>query len=148
MAWPYKVLAGLLLLVVSFLAGYFSRQPETIVKTETKIEYVDKVKVERVVVTEREEKPDGTKTEKVTETESSTSRTKVKTDENKVAPSLQISAANPQYSLGVEWTPDWRDLSWQPTGASAGYRLVGDVWGEARYDWKRGEVTIGLRYEW
>lgn len=51
----------------------------------------------------------------------------------------------PDYRIGVQVRPSQAELS--EVKVTAGRRLVGNVWGEATYDVKRKEVTLGLSYE-
>ena len=51
----------------------------------------------------------------------------------------------PDYRVGVQVRPSQAELS--EVKVTAGRRLVGNVWGEATYDVKRKEVTLGLSYE-
>lgn len=50
-----------------------------------------------------------------------------------------------QYSVGIAFRPSQAELS--EARVSVGRRLVGNLWGEAAYDIKRKEVTLGLNYE-
>jgi hypothetical protein len=152
MSWAYRILAALVLLGGAFAAGWLSRPPKIETKTEV-ITKVEQVEVEKEVVREVkvvESKPDGTTTTTTT-TESTkdtktTSETRGKDKTTKPAPVAAV-AAQPSYSLGVQWRPDFSDPSWQTTTITAGYRVAGPLWVEAGYDLGQKAVVVGARVE-
>jgi len=143
-----KLLIVLGLLVASFAGGYFSRTPETVTKVETKTDTVTVDRVVTKVITVKETSPDKAVKETTT-TEVTTDKTvkQVEKVKDKQATPTLAAKARSDYSLGLKWRPDWRDLDWKPTGSELGYRALGDFWVTAEYDWVAKSGALGLRYE-
>lgn len=148
MNFMVKVLAGLGLLAIAFAAGWLVRDPEVRVETvtETKIVTQEVEKIVTKVVKETTTKPDGTTT--TTETTESTADTTTTKEKDKTKPvPAPVVAAQRDWSVGVQWRPDFRDSSWQPAGATVGYRITGPVWLEGGVDWQDGAAIVGVRVE-
>ena len=98
---------------------------------------------DRIVVVEKEQKPDGTVKETTTVTEKDKAKTETVVETAKDTSTTPVVAQRPssQYSLGVAVRP----LDGTPS-VTAGYRLLGPVWAEGSVSRKR-EVTVGLRLE-
>jgi len=153
MIGPYKLLLGLVLGAALFFAGWYSRTPVTKIQTvvqavtKTEIKEVEKVvvKVVKQVVTQ----PDGTVTK--TETSETTADTTTTTVTKKKEKSKSVSATPVQvrrdYSLGLQWQPDWKDPTWRPTGAVVGYRAFADAWVTGGYDWGRKSLIVGVAWQ-
>lgn len=109
--------------------GYYLRRPETIT------EYRDRVVTQRITEREKTTTPDGSVVERITERETKDSKQDV--------PKPSPKSPERDYAIGAQW----RDKE-TPTAVELGYRLMGGVWAEGRYDWKRKEPTIGVRIEW
>jgi hypothetical protein len=143
-----KILAGLGLLAVAFAAGWLSREPEVQVQVETKTE-TKVVEVEKVVtkiVKETATKPDGTTT--TTETTTTTADTTTTKEKDKTKPQpAPVAAAKRDWSVGVQWRPDFKDPTWVPASATVGYRVTGPVWAEAGVNFKDRAAIVGVRVE-
>lgn len=147
---------GLALLAGTYYAGYASHTPETkietkeVVRTETKIQQVEKVV--REIVTQRRTEPNGTKTETITEkvvADTNTSKdTDKKSTERKSEPVAQVVPERRNWSVGANWRLSPQYLpSYIPSGADVGYRVIGDLWVTGGADWQTKSVLIGTRVE-
>lgn len=151
MTWLYRIAAGLALLAAAFAAGWFSRPP--VVKTETKVQTVEVEKEVVKTVTRVVTKPDGTVTKETEQTRTADNTTttdrKEKTKEPaKPSPVAIGTVARRNWSVGVQWQPEWREPSWRPSVGEVGYRAAGDFWITGAYDWKNNHALVGVRYEW
>lgn len=145
-----KLVLGLVVLGGAFAGGYYSRKPETRVetKTNTVTEQVDRVITK--VVTVKETAPDRTVKETVTTetTQDKTVKQVEKAQDKGAAPlSNKVQTLRNTYSLGLKWQPDWRDRTWVPSQAEAGYRVLGDLWVTGGFDWKNHGLLVGVRYD-
>lgn len=136
MTLPYKILAGLILILAVFLGGYYSGKGDVEIQTVEKIveregKTVTVVKDHIITVTKTVE-PDGTTTE-VTKTEDkSTDKTK-ETHVTDLDKSTVTTPVLSRYSLGL--FGQVRDIQVSKLqevhpqlGISAGVRTFGDVW--------------------
>lgn len=117
-------------MVISFGGGYYLRQPtiKTDIKTEVRTEVIEKI----VTVTK---KPDGTIIETVAEKKSNKA--------SKVKEPVSTNTYRPDYSLGVLLKPKFDgSFNYQ---SEVGYRLLGNMWAIALYDFETRAVGIGLR---
>ncbi len=155
MSFAYKLLAGLVLAVALFASGWYSRTPET--KIETVVQTVTKVEtqqVEKIVVKTVKQvitQPNGTvtktiTTEKTADTTTNTTKA-VKKNENVEQVFPTSVRLRRDYSLGVNWQPDFRDPTWTPSSIDLGYRVFADGWVTGGYNIKHKAVEIGLRWE-
>jgi hypothetical protein len=139
-----KVLAGLLLLVTAFAAGWMTRPP--VVKVETKIQTIEKVITKTIVKTVTDPK-----TGEVTETTETITDSTTTTDQNTTTkPPTAVAAgtvARRNWSVGVSWQPDWKDRTWVPAQGEVGYRVFADAWVVGAYNWKENAALLGVRYE-
>jgi hypothetical protein len=148
MTWVYRIAAGLALLATAFAGGWFARPP--VVKTETKVQtqVVEKEVVRTVVRTIRA--PDGTTTTE-TETTANTNTTTTSNNTNQTkGPTANVAAgtvARRNWSVGVQWQPDWKDRTWVPAAAEVGYRVTADLWLTGAYNWKENAALVGVRWE-
>ncbi len=153
MSFAYKLLAGLVLAAALFASGWYSRTPETkietVVQTVTKVEtqQVDHVVIKTVkqIVTQ----PDGTVTKTTTtqKTADTTTNTTQQTKKKESAVSATSVQVRRDYSLGVNWQPNFRDPTWTPSSVDLGYRVFADGWITGGYSIKHKAVEIGLRWE-
>ena len=135
-----KILAVVALMLGCFAGGWFSNNKAPII--ETKTEVVEKVVTK--VITETVSNPDGSKTKKTTKETVEDKASKAKEKE----PVPQVSKADTQYSLGLQWNPKLlRDERYSPSGIDFGYRVIGNAWATAGYDWYTKEITVGIRLE-
>ncbi len=135
-----KIGAVVLLMIGCFAGGWYSNRHEPVV--ETKIETVEKVVTK--IVTEKVTTPDGG-TKETTET---TTVEDTKKKEKDAQPVPSISKTDTKYSVGIQWNPALlRDERYSPTGIDFGYRVLGNAWATAGYDWHTKEVTLGLRID-
>jgi len=123
------IAAGVFFTLAGVAAGYYLRSPETVV------EYRDRVVTKRVVERQTKTSRDGSVVETITERETKDSKQDVPMNSSQVR--------KPDYAVGAQW----RDRE-APSVVELGYRLMGGVWAEGRYDWKRREPSVGVRVEW
>lgn len=139
-----KAALALLLATGCFAAGWFSRDPSVITKTDTKIEYKDRVQTITKTVFVKETKPDGT----VTETTTTDAKSDSKSTTKQPTPQVAQAVVRKDWSIGVQWRPDFRDPTWVPAGGSVGYRVVSDLWVDAAVTVdKQPGLLVGLRWE-
>lgn len=147
MSWLYKVGLGLLVLVGSFASGYLYRgatPPQVITQIEEKI--VEKVVIKTVKVTEN--RPDGSSTTtETTETQEDSTQVTDTSTPSQPVPNVHSGVYLPQYSVGVNWTPRLSEDAFKPTGMEVGYRVLGNMWGTAGFDWRTKEATVGVRVD-
>jgi hypothetical protein len=139
----------------AFASGYYYRSGSEIETTNTQLKTVEKIKIERVVV--RETSPDGTQKETVTETETNdkqgVAQTKTsKPDENVSKAKAKKILTQRNLAVTLQWGFDYNSFlvpqdALIPVGASAGYRLLDQVWLEGGLMWKHPAVTAGVRVE-
>ena len=135
-----KIIAVVALMIGCFAGGWFSNNKDPIVETQTQV--VEKVVTK--VITETVSNPDGSKTKKTTKETVEDKASKAKEKE----PVPQVAQTLPSYSIGLQWNPALlRDERYTPSGIDLGYRVLGNMWGTAGYDWHTKEVTVGLRIE-
>lgn len=146
----YRVLAGLVLLAGAFAAGWFTRPPVIVTKVETKVQTVETEKVVTKVITKIVVDPKTGETT-TTETKETVADTTTKTDEkSKTQQPTKLAVATisrRDWSVGVQWQPDWKDRTWVPAASEVGYRAVADLWVTGSYNFKEQHFLIGLRYE-
>lgn len=121
--------AALALMAIGAIAGYYIRSPKTVT------EYRDRVVTKRVVERQTTTAPDGSVVERITERETKDSKQDV--------PVTSPQIRERDYAIGAQW----RDGE-VPSVAEFGYRLMGGLWAEGRYDWRRREPSLGMRIEW
>ncbi len=138
-----KIVAGIGLLGIAFVAGWASRPAEVQVETKTVVQEVEKTVTK--VVKETATKPDGT----TTTTETTTSTSDITTTKDKINPQVApVAVTAPRdWSVGVQWQPSIQDPTWQPASATVGYRITGPVWVEGGVDWRHGAAIVGVRLE-
>lgn len=147
----FKALMVLVVLAVAFIAGRYSRTPETIV--ETKTEVVTKV-VEKQVLTKDKtitehtiSRPDGT-VEKIITKNNITTNEKERSNTKSVTESTKETKKNmelPKYSLGAQAIHELKlPVSKPQYAAVVGYRVIGGLWVEGIIGQYAG---IGVRWE-
>lgn len=138
----WKLLLAGLGLAVAFGAGWWLRPSPPPVIQEKLVDNVRTVEKIRIV----EKRPDGTIIERDEERKIDQELRK-----DSVRPSPIAAAASKKYSLGIQVHQDLShpfDLSRTSYTALLGYRPTErPVWLEAGWNWKRNEVTLGLRIE-
>lgn len=141
-----KVLLGLLLLAGSFYAGYWYKDPATVIRWKTKTEIKEIEKVITVRVTETTHKPDGTSTEKVTEKITANTETKSKDNQNK---QIEIAPPKPlnRFAVGLNFSPRLTTPYLVPNAVSGDLRVVENLWLTGMYNWSHQEILVGLRME-
>jgi hypothetical protein len=137
MSLAYKIIAALLLLSGSFIAGYHTRVPTTVVETKIETKEVEKIITKRII--EKETKPDGTVKETVTENITSNNTSKRKED-------VPVKQLDPQYLIGVQYGLS-HDMDYVPDNVYVGRRLLGPVWGTAGYSIEHKQLLIGVQVE-
>jgi len=135
-----KIVAVVVLMIVCYVGGYYSNNKPAVVEKQAVI--VEKVVTKIVTVTKVA--PDGTKTETVTE-----DKIEDKTAKAKEAQPVPVSAPYlPQYSIGLGWDPRrFGDDEYSPTSIDLGYRVLGNAWVVAGYDWSTKGITTGVRID-
>jgi hypothetical protein len=128
----------------AFASGYYYRSGSEIETTNTQLKTVEKIKIERVVV--RETSPDGTDKQGVAQTKTS------KPDENVSKAKAKKILTQRNLAVTLQWGFDYNSFlvpqdALIPVGASAGYRLLDQVWLEGGLMWKHPAVTAGVRVE-
>lgn len=133
-----KIVAVVALMIGCYVGGYYSNNKPAVVEKQAVI--VEKAVTKIVTVTKVA--PDGTKTETVTE-----DKIEDKTAKVKEAQPVPVSAPSlPQYSVGLGWNPErFAGGEYSPTSIDLGYRLLGNAWAVAGYDWSTKEITTGIR---
>ena len=157
--WPlllqnhWKKLATVFALLMCFGSGayvghkYLTPSAQVSVTEKEKIVAVEvekkqiKTNKNTVIVT----KPDGTKTETITEN----TETKEETAKNTTKESTSVVAKASRYRLGVFAERDISDLLKKPLvspslGVSAGAKVIGDVWIDSTYNFSTKDLTIGV----
>lgn len=143
MKYLVAILVGFGLLAAAFGAGYYSHKPEVQIITQRQIQQAEQLV--KQIITKRSKEPDGTSTETITET--LVSDTKTAASESQSISQVQ-GAVRPDWSLGLKWRPQL-EVDWSvPVGVEVGRRVVGDVWVTGEYQWDRGTMLLGVRYEW
>ena len=146
-----KLVAGLLLAVVLFLAGAKFASTHTVetVTKEVKGETITVVQ-DRIVTVTRTVHPDGT----VTETTKTEEKTKNKKKKETSTEPVVVSKPHPKYSLGYTLRPKWprgeNDLLPGPAishGITAGYHLGYDLWLKAGAIPADKIYTLGIEYQ-
>lgn len=141
-----RLALALLLAAGCYCAGWFTRTPEVVTKTNVEVQtvYRDRVQVQTKIVTIKETKPDGTVTETTTTEAKTDSKSSIKEKPVQVAQAV----VRKDWSVGVVYRPDFRDPTWAPAGASVGYRVLGDLWidGTMTVD-AQPSFLLGVRYE-
>ena len=151
--------AGAAALALSYAAGWFSHQPETVTKTQTvtvekqvdKIVYQDRVVADHSVTTTVDKKPTGevvtTTTKADVDTEAKTaSQTDETTKSTQTTTSTTSAPQGPDYGLGLSARFTLSDPLKPTYQIDAGRRLLGPVWltGTVGMD---ASAAIGLRIE-
>ena len=136
-----KIGAVVALMGGCFAAGWYANRQDPII--ETKVETVEKVVTK--VVKETVTAPDGTKSEKTTTETSENKKTKDKIPQ----PLPATTAYRPVYSLALDFNPiaGGGDERFIPVGTQFGYRVIGNAWVTAGYNWQTKAATVGLRYD-
>ena len=158
----WKYILALVLVVAAFGGGYYSHKPQDVIKIQDKIvEKIVTVETEAKQKTQRNDKvttivtkKDGSITKTIvdhtvkTENEQKTkqetlAKEETKTETIKTTP----PSAQPQWSLGVDWTPRLDPQFYYPTGVELGRRVLGPVWASGAFDWHQHAAHLGLRVE-
>ena len=144
-----------------FAGGWYARGKETqildrpVTKIVTQVvehtntQVVDHVVTKVVHVVEK----DPTQPTKVIETTTTTTDGTVHTQQQQatttttVTPHVGSDVARRDYSVGVQWAPDWRDRTWVPSVFEVGYRVWEPLWVTGGYDVKNKQALVGLRVE-
>lgn len=120
-----------ILLVVSFGAGYYTHKPLTVTKVQTVVEK----QIDHSVITKTIKEPDGT-IETDVEHKDIEEVTKDKTSDR-----IEDNGYLPKYSLGAEYTTD------RTYRASAGYRVLGNLWLNGSFDYLEHQWAAGVKVE-
>lgn len=135
-----KIVSVVSLMILCFVGGWYSNNRAPVV--ETKTEVVEKVVTK--IVTEKVSQPDGTQKETTTTTKEENSKTQAKDPK----PVPVITTTLPQYSIGLGWNPrHFGGDKYSPSSIDFGYRLLGNAWGVAGYDWSDKTITVGIRVD-
>jgi hypothetical protein len=146
-------MAALLACCFCFGGGWYAHKPDSIVKTEVQTvekivqkdtQHADKTTTQVVV-----KKPDGT-TETTTIHNDITDVDKTKSDtatKDSTKDSVQATAYMPKYSVGVMAQVGMDNLLNPSYDASIGYRILGNLWGEALWNTGHHEGGVGVRIE-
>jgi len=151
--------------ILVFACGWYARGKETqivdrpvtkivtqvVEHTNTVVQQVDHVVTKTVVVKVTEPGKPATETTTTTTTADDTvhtqKATQAATTTTTTTPRVGSDVAQRNYSVGVQWAPDWRDRTWVPSVFEVGYRVWEPLWVTGGYDVKNKQALVGLRVE-
>ncbi len=135
MTLPYKIAAGLIILIGVFGGGFYAGKGQTRVEIQEKVVRVEgeskTVYKDRIVTVTKTVQPDGTTTE-VTKTEEKEGSKETRTTSDEKDRKTVTTPILSKYSLGLKYwasLDDKIDVSRMSNyEVTAGYRVLGEVW--------------------